>query len=103
MVMLMNLYNPFKPHIVCISGKFYIRKFTLEWAYLSKAPDSTYWWGSADSDSSFPTADLAAAKLLKYPALVKAKKEAKKVKVLNTKHTLNQYKVKKVFDVTDEE
>lgn len=40
----MTIYNPFRPHLVELDGKFAIRKltFTFAWQYLDR--DSDCWW-----------------------------------------------------------
>lgn len=40
----MTIYNPFRPHLVELDGKFAIRKlkFTFAWQYLDR--DMDYWW-----------------------------------------------------------
>jgi hypothetical protein len=78
----MKLYNPFKPHIIEICGKFWIRKLSIlgGWVYLDNQKMSAHWY-SLSWLNDFNTHEDASIKLSALPTLIKSVNEFNKVKV----------------------
>jgi hypothetical protein len=94
----MKFYNPFKPHIIEVDNKFYIREYVLSffvptpvyidngYSFRGSPPlySGLYKWMSQNQFSSFCTINDARAKLKSIPelkAVIKLGKQSKKVKV----------------------
>lgn len=100
----MKIYAPWKPHIIQLRDKFYIRKWSwAHWAYLDR--NMQHWWMSTDAHSCFDDADKAADVLLEYPAYRKKQKDLRKTKKLDTEKLLQQSRTRKVLqlDAVEEE
>lgn len=86
----MKFYNPFKPHITELRGKFYVRKLDLRrlsWVYADNdsAKSMLYnafgWWSTMDSFSEIKTHEDAALARNNIPLIEAARRENAKVKV----------------------